>query len=738
MSSVPYTDLRVNPGGIDVFHFDDYVYLMAPALQGGMLLDDFGAPVINKTGQVTFVSKIIGSVAACEQEFGLASAGSPMSIYARWILDRVKVPLVCRRVVGSNLASAYTILNNDVGVPILWLESKAKTELANRIMLDITESSLAEFFFRKPNASFFPDTNTLHVDKKYSSSDKLIFDGIYLSDINFRVIIDAQEGIQDYNLFNFRIITIEDEDKQYVRVSDGVSTQSLKGNQFSFYPATREIAFGVPPKKGLYSLIVHGQDFYGNSIRLCLNPDGAEQIFKISFEPGSVVFNRLFVNGYGTENVETETNIARLFTLKNAPSQDIRIICSRGTILNTTKLTIIGVINGVSIVEEFDDIISYRDLILRINNATTGSNFIKGELWLEEDQDISVPLIAETSFTKVGFQATLYLDGYTETYDNLRDAAQLQFELNYKSLLARAAVLNHADAEKPKAKMIGTRLRNGNSGLNPTTADYLEALAEAENINYITIVIAPGVADANFHALMKKHCHEMFRYGKYRTTIVGGNLNETPETKKNRALMLSHERISVLGDGLRLISPVTGEPEMFSPAICTAAFTAQLLSEYYFVSQTHKIMESAKGVEHEYDDAQLEDLHNSRLVLFQKNKFGTQIVDGITTSPLNAYEDIHMVRIFDTISRNIKKIMERTIGQNNVPTTWANVLSSARRMLELMKNADAIQDYRFITEVRPQDLIDKRYKFKIGIVPTFPVKYIEGFIDVFPPYAVET
>ena len=110
MSSSPYTSLTVNPRGIETFEFNDYIYLMAPALQGGVLLDDFGLPVVNNAGETTLAPKIIGNIEACEREFGLATAGSPMSIYARWILDRVQVPIICRRVVGSSLANAQLVL----------------------------------------------------------------------------------------------------------------------------------------------------------------------------------------------------------------------------------------------------------------------------------------------------------------------------------------------------------------------------------------------------------------------------------------------------------------------------------------------------------------------------------------------------------------------------------------------------------------------------------------------------
>lgn len=737
MSSIPYTSLGVNLGGVEIFHFEDYVYLMAPALKGGVLLDDFGVPIIDKTGKVTFVPKIIGNIEACEAEFGLATAGSPMSIYARWILDRVKVPLVCRRVVGDDLASAHLTLYDKNNIPVLWLESKSKTELANKIMLDVSPSSLSEFFFKTPNAEFYPEKNILHIETDYVNSEKLTFDG-YCGDIPFRSVTVAHAGQHDYDFFDFNFLIAEDENKQYSRVADNTPAKNLQANQVSFYAATGELVFGSPPEVGVFSLVIHGRDAFNNAIQLFLSPDGISKTYKIIFPPGSISFNALFVDGYGTENIANFNYIARLSSLKDAPSQEIFIECVDGTITGTTKLIVSAIVNGDTVVEEFDDLISYQDLITRVNNITTGSKFVIGEIWQKEDNASPVPKTTKTSLGAIGFQATFYLDGYTETYDNLRDVSELQFNLNYKSLLARAAVLNQAYASMPKTGSVGLRLRNGSSGLNPTTINYLDALADAEKMSYITIIIAPGVSDPNFHALMKNHCHEMFKRGKYRTTIVGGDLNETPDKKKSRGLALSHERVSVIGDGLKLVSPLTGEAEMFSPAICTAAFVAQILSEYYYISQTYKIMGSAKGVEHNYDDAQLEDLHNGRLVLFQKSKFGIQIVDGITTSPINAYEDIHMVRIFDAISRNVKQIMENKIGQSNLPVTWAYITSIVKRMLDLMKDADAIQDYRFITEVRPQDIIDKRYKFRIGVVPVFPIKYIEGFIDIFPPYAVET
>lgn len=747
MSNAPYTSLRVNQRGVDVFRFNDVVYLMAPALYGGLLLDDFGLPLVDNTGRVTFEPKVLGNMTAFEAEFGSAEAGSPASIYASWIFDQAAVPIICRRIVSSKLSSAHILLKNSTGDEIMWIESKAKSEIANRIMLDTSNSSLFEYFFSRPNASFSPITNNLHVEKDYLLEDVLIFEGINLStNSSFRIMFpgNGKDGAKDYNIFDFNPISAEDEEKKYVRVSDGAPIGDLEGNQVSFDAITRELRFGSPPKAGLYSLFIKGQDpMTGKELTIAISPDGISQKYKILFERNSIQFNNLFVNGLGTSNIETSLQMARLFSTRQPGLEikEVTISMSAGTVSNSAKLEIVATVteNGTTSnkTEVFDDITSYQNMVVRINES---SNILRGELWTDEESVYgTIPYyVSHTTMDRVGFCVSFYLDGYVETYDNIRDVQQLQSEINYKSLLVSGTVLKYAHIQKPRIGAVGLRLTGGDSGMKPTTTDYLEALAEAERLESPTIILAPGVSEPSFHGMMKNHCHEMFVRGRYRIAIVGGELNETIESKKQRATDLSHERACVVGDGLMLKDPITTDRKLFSPAISVAAFTGQLLKEHYYVSQTNKIIGIAHGAEHDYDAAQLNDLHQSRLIMFKKTKFGIQIVDGITTSSQNAYEDIHMVRTFDMIGRNLKKIMENSVGQSNMPPTWAMVTSVIRKMLELMQNSGAIISFRFATEVQPQDLVDKRYKFRIGIVPTFPVKYVEGFVDIFPPYALET
>lgn len=735
MSNIPYTSVVVNPESIDVLQFQDYIYLMAPALQGGQLLDDFGSPVIDKTGRALFVPKIIGNIEEFEREFGLAIAGSPASIYARWIFDQVSVPIICRRIIGNDLSSAITTLKNATNDEIFWIESKAKTQLANRIMIDIASSSSQELFFLQENATFIADTNILHIVKNYASTDHLILEGIYQpNNQSFRYILNGQDNKQEFYCFDFRPQYVATEQMTYVLV-DNIAPDDLVANQVLYDHNTGSLHFGSAPIAGIYQLVIQGNTPNNEPVTLALSTDGQSRTYVINFAYNTVAFQNLLVNGFSSLNLATDHKLVRL--VSNV-SGNINISCTNGTITNTTKLTITATYNSDTTTEVFDNLISYGHLIQRINDIISGSKLIQAELWEIDAENEPISQIFNQSLQSIGFKVSVYLDGYAETYDNLRDVGELENAINYKSALIRGTVLQYCHMMQPKLNTIGLRLKHGSSGLTPSTLDYIEALGEAERNPYITLIVAPGIADSNFHALMKQHCHEMFKRGHYRTAVVGGELNETIETKKSRGYALSHERISIIGDGLELINPMTGERQLYAPSVVAAAFVGQIARELYHVSLTNKIMYLAKGLEHNYDDAQLQDLHNGRLVLFKNTRFGIQIVDGITTSPINAYEDIHMVRIFDALSRNVKRVMENSIGRSNTPPTWARIISIIRRMLNIMKDAHIIADFRLMTDVRPEDLVNKRYRFKIGIVPVFPIKYIEGFVDIFPPYAIET
>jgi hypothetical protein len=65
------------------------------------------------------------------------------------------------------------------------------------------------------------------------------------------------------------------------------------------------------------------------------------------------------------------------------------------------------------------------------------------------------------------------------------------------------------------------------------------------------------------------------------------------------------------------------------------------------------------------------------------------------------------------------------------------VIGKMRKMLTGLVDVGALLDFKILNEVRPEDLVAKRYRVRVGVIPVFPVKYIEGFIDIIPPTFVE-
>jgi hypothetical protein len=45
-------------------------------------------------------------------------------------------------------------------------------------------------------------------------------------------------------------------------------------------------------------------------------------------------------------------------------------------------------------------------------------------------------------------------------------------------------------------------------------------------------------------------------------------------------------------------------------------------------------------------------------------------------------------------------------------------------------------DFTILNETMPQDLVDRRFRFRVGLIPVFPIKYVEGEIDILPPMAL--
>lgn len=744
MSNIPYTSLVINPDGVETIggRIPDVIYMMAPALRGGEKLDDNGVPVIDQNGNTVFTNRIFSARDSFEREFGRAKDGSQASIYAKWIFDKGQYAIRCRRVASNDLAYASANLYNDNNQAVLFAQSRDQSSYANELVIDVESSTNREAFLSKPNAAFDPALMLLHTDEVYSSIDRLFFEGERLSDsLPFRIEFFGNGSLQDFELFNWSPISgsapfvITDGQTTFDYAGPDMDIVNIPVGQFSVVTATNEIRFGDAPVEGQHNLLISAACPFGE-IRITLSADGTAQSYDLNFASNDVDFKALYVNGIGAQYDERLLKLVRIYTESQyVAMRGLTLSLEAGTNLNTMKLTIVAGL-GVSMRSEvYDNLENISDIV---NELAANSSLVSAEIQTA-NLNLLPSMCNNLAFVPIGVMISINNGTDYEKFDDLRnaeDAAQRISDATSGSDLITMVVLNNQIHELPSLT-VDTHLSGGRSGDNPTIIDYLDALQEARTVLDVTLMIAPGVEDESFHLLMKDECEASSAIGNYRMAIVGLPLGGTLNQKVARTRAVNSPRLAILGDGGYMVSPVDGKKKLYSGAVLVAPFVAQIVSRVFYVCHTYKYLTNVYGVEHEYDDAEHQVLHAARLITFRINQ-GVQIIDAITTSTYRAYEDIHLVRIYDVVSRGVNKAMEKAIGKANMPPTWAWVLGMVQKFLESLRNVGAIMDFRLLNEVRVDDLVESRFKFRIGLIPVFPIKYVEGIIDIIPPTYVPT
>ena len=742
MSNIPSTSLVVNPDGVETVagRVPDIIYLMAPAIKGGLKKDDDGLPVIDQNGNCVLMNKLFSSRDLFEREFGKAREGCPAATYAGWIYDLGSYGIRCRRVVGPSVAYSTGYLADDYEDDILLVRSMGQSSEDDYTFVDVDMSTNRQAYLVQPNAIFDTMTGVLSTEVVYGATDRIIFDGSRMTDnLDFRLSFFGDGTTDSFELFNWDDLStsepfiITDGQVTFEYAGPDIAVVDLLPGTYSWVSTTKELRFGTAPVRGIYNLMIKGMMTSYGQFDLSMHANEESQTYSLDFAPSQINFKNLFINGIGTQFDERFIKLVKLYTESEfVAMKGIKLTVSEGTNANTFKVMLVAGSGANMQTEIYDNNATLLDIINKIENT---SSLVKAA-GLTSNINQQPTTCNDLDFVPIGVMVTIRntVTNIYEIYDDLANVQSIIQAVNAGSNMVVVSAMPGHEYKIPKT-VVGVQLSGGNSGLDPSTMDYVDALSEAEAQLDVTIVIAPGVEDEGFHYLMNNHCHRMSSRGHYRTTFVGGKLGETMEQKKLRTRMVNSQRMCVMGDGLFLVDPMTVRKRLYSPAVAVVPFVATLVSYPYYTCLTYKYLTNAFGVENDYDDAQHNDLHQNRLVTFRINQ-GVQIVDAITTSHWNAYEDIHTVRTFDVISRGVNKAMEKAIGRSNMPPTWAYVFGLIRRFLELLRDTQAIMDFNIHNQMAPQDLVDRRFKFKIGIIPVFPIKYVEGTIDIIPPTAL--
>jgi len=742
MSNIPSTSLVVNPDGMETVagRVPDIIYLMAPATKGGLKKDDNGLPILDQNGNCVLENKIFSSRHLFEKEFGPARRGSPAAIYAGWIYDLGSYGIRCRRVVGPDVSYAEAFLEDAMGDEVLHIRSMGQSSEDNYTFVDVDASTNRQAYLVKPNAIFDSAFGFLQTDIVYGATDRIIFDGGRLSTgDSFRLSFFGDGATDKFELFNWGEITpgvpfiITDGQVTYDYAGPDVAVADLAVGTYSWVPGTKELRLAPAPVPGVFNLMIKGQMTSYGEFDLSLSCNGSQSSFDLNYVYSDINFKSLFINGIGEQFNQRFSRLVRLYTNSAFVAlKGVKLSVTMGSDAGTYKVILSAGLGASAQTEVYDNNATLLDII---NKIERNSVLVRAS-GMVANTNQQPATCNDISFAPIGVMVTVRntLTNLAETFDDLPNVQAIVQDINTSSQMIIAAPVFGQDHKTPKT-VSDVQLSGGVSGLNPSTMDYLDALAEAESQLDVTIVIAPGVDDEAFHALLNNHCHLMSGRGHYRTTFVGGKLGETIEQKKRRTRIVNSQRMCIVGDGLYLIDPQIVRKKLYAPSVAVVPLVATLVSYPFYTCLTYKYLTNAYGVENEYDDAQHNDLHQHRLITFRINQ-GIQIVDCITTSAWNAYEDIHTVRTFDVISRGVNKAMQKAIGRSNMPPTWAFVFGLIRRFLELLRDTQAIMDFNIANEMAPQDLVDRRFRFRIGIVPVFPIKYVEGEIDIIPPTAL--
>ena len=468
MSLKPFTSLVVSQRNADVLGKQpDVVYLLAPALKGGEKLDDDGN-ILYESGNVRFApSAPFYTLAQLEREYGLASDGSPMAVYAKWIYDHGNFAVRCRRVVADDLAYASGILYDNSGKELLKITSESQDEFGNLLQIDVDKSDGIEAFLYTTNARYDNATRVLYINNKtYASSDLLTFEGLFAGNkiqANFFGDVNGE-----CRLFDFSMI---------------LSAEDSAGNQFDYVDGTSALLANELTYDDLSKTLLFGSSFVSGDVKIRALLDSNELVeYVISASSANVLFDftnvelsALYLNGIGAANDVTRNKNLRLY---NNAADEATYASLSVDALGRLMLTVRGDVRSET----------YEFTEQMVANINLGSRLVAAESLTNSSY---VPeTFAEKRLTPIGFKITAYDGNSLSVYNNLQNA---DAAAKINSGLIRASVVGNKFALA--GDVMGLRLVGGSSGLYPKLVDYLDGLIEQNGGGWFTLLVGGLVCE---------------------------------------------------------------------------------------------------------------------------------------------------------------------------------------------------------------------------------------------------
>jgi Phage tail sheath C-terminal domain len=312
-------------------------------------------------------------------------------------------------------------------------------------------------------------------------------------------------------------------------------------------------------------------------------------------------------------------------------------------------------------------------------------------------RDIHVEVVADPTTTPAGWRMIVEYGSIREVYEGA-DVGTVHGKLADSSLVKAGAASNPGSGFTP----VSTDLKGGTDGANVSRTDVADGLALLEN-ETVNILLVAGLGANLVGTVVLGHLDRTEAEGRERIAVLGakssGSATAAADVEAD-AGATSDDRIVLVAPGLIGTEPGTGADVKLPPPYLAAAVAGKLSTLAPHISLTNKVLAVRPDVR--YSTPLLQKLLQKN-VLLVRQKFGAQVVKGITTSG-PPFAQISIRRTVDYAKAGVRLGADPYIGRLNNARVRAALKSTLDGFLSQMVLDEMLVSYELdVSATRDQE-----------------------------------
>lgn len=292
------------------------------------------------------------------------------------------------------------------------------------------------------------------------------------------------------------------------------------------------------------------------------------------------------------------------------------------------------------------------------------------------------------------------------------------------ALLASSALVTAGDVSNADSAFdpVSATLAGGTDGADVTPVDVARGLAVLEQ-RPVNLLLVAGLGADRVGTAVLAHLDRTEGEGRERIAVLGARASGTATSAggvEADAAATSDDRIVLCAPGIRTTDAASGAAVALPPAYLAAAVAGKLSQLAPHVSITNKVLPVVPDVR--YATPLLTSLLQQR-VLLVRQKFGSQVVRGITTDT-GAFGQISIRRTVDYAKTGVRQGADPYIGRLNNSRVRAALRATLDGFLSQMVLDEMLVGYQLeVTATRAQERAGV-CAVVMTLQPTFSIDFI--------------